>query len=118
MLPHGLQTLGGDGLPSAPSLSHNSNRQGGGRTPDLLNAIHINYGEALRSTSPEMGIPSLCQRFSGFITPMQRPDAAPTTADCARLRVGSFRLPQSLDFGFQVIDRLNLTLPWHKGRHA
>ncbi len=29
MLPHGLQTLGGDGLPSALSLSHSSNRQGG-----------------------------------------------------------------------------------------
>ena len=29
MLPHGLYTLGGDGLPSAPSLSHSSDRQGG-----------------------------------------------------------------------------------------
>ena len=29
LLPHGLQTLGGDGLPSALRASHTSYRQGG-----------------------------------------------------------------------------------------
>src|SRR3546814_17508036 len=51
----------------------------GFRPGDIEIAIRINYRTAFRSTRPETDFQSLCQRFSGLITPNQPPNTPPTT---------------------------------------